>query len=291
MTLYNQAFLRWIQRCNEKDLAQFIPFVVDGLNLGYVHQENVPKLLTFAGDFLYQKDEQLLFKEKYHDFSSRTQAMHTIAQGMLEHQIYDRLLHEAYDVSEKWGAPSLFTMDRVITNFFGVRRFGVHLNGYVLKDGQYYIWVAERAKDKPTWPGKLDHIVAGGHSAGLRVETTLYKECEEEAAIPKDLVKQATAVSYVSYAMQHDTYLVRDGLFIFDLQLDESFVPYNTDGEVDSFELKPIDEVLRLVATTEQYKTNCNLVIIDFALRHGFIQPDSAYYTQLQHYLSSENAL
>ena len=40
--------------------------------------------------------------------------------------------------------------------------YGVHINGYVETDAGLELWVARRSKNKPTWPGKLDHIVAGG---------------------------------------------------------------------------------------------------------------------------------
>lgn len=36
------------------------------------------------------------------------------------------------------------------------------MNGYVERNGEKYLWVAKRSKVKPTFPGKLDHIVAGG---------------------------------------------------------------------------------------------------------------------------------
>lgn len=45
---------------------------------------------------------------------------------------------------------------------------GVHINGYVtLPDGSKELWVAKRSSTKPTWPGKLDHIAAGGQPHGL----------------------------------------------------------------------------------------------------------------------------
>ncbi len=53
---------------------------------------------------------------------------------------------------------------------------GVHINGYVtLPDGSRELWVARRSRSKPTWPGKLDHIVAGGQPHGLRWAARLLK--------------------------------------------------------------------------------------------------------------------
>ena len=36
-----------------------------------------------------------------------------------------------------------------------------------------------RSKSKPNWPGKLDHIVAGGQPYGISVMENVIKECEE----------------------------------------------------------------------------------------------------------------
>ena len=40
--------------------------------------------------------------------------------------------------------------------------YGVHMNGYVQVDGEKYLWVAKRSATKQTFPGMLDHLVAGG---------------------------------------------------------------------------------------------------------------------------------
>lgn len=36
------------------------------------------------------------------------------------------------------------------------------MNGYLEQEGQKYLWVGKRSKVKPTYPGMLDHLVAGG---------------------------------------------------------------------------------------------------------------------------------
>ena len=69
--------------------------------------------------------------------------------------------------------------------------------------------------------------------------------------------------------------------FCFDLELPSNFVPRNTDGEIESFALWPIERVAETVAETREFKDNCNLVIIDFLIRHGFIPPDDPDYVAL----------
>ena len=127
----------------------------------------------------------------------------------------------------------------------------------------------------------LDHLVAGGHGAGYRIKETMIKECAEEANIAPDIAQTAKPVSMVSYAMDINHKLQQDNLFIYDLMLDSDFIPENTDGEAEEFFLWPVAKVLEVVATTRDYKTNCNLVIIDFAIRHGFLKPDEPFYSDI----------
>ena len=62
----------------------------------------------------------------------------------------------------------------------GIKAYGIHVNGYVKTiDKGVCLWVAKRSLSKPNWPGKLDHIVAGGQPYGLSVMENVIKECEE----------------------------------------------------------------------------------------------------------------
>lgn len=36
------------------------------------------------------------------------------------------------------------------------------MNGYVVENGEKHLWVAKRSATKQTFPGMLDHLVAGG---------------------------------------------------------------------------------------------------------------------------------
>ena len=121
---------------------------------------------------------------------------------------------------------------------------------------------------------------------GLGVIENMEKEAAEEAGIPSHLAKGAMATGAVSYTASY-TYksgakgLKRDVLFVFDLELPEDFVPTAVDGEVEKFELVEAREVMHLVSTTDRYKDNCNLVLIDFFLRHGLLDPGAPGYLDL----------
>jgi len=43
----------------------------------------------------------------------------------------------------------------------------------------------------------------------------------------------------------------------------------------------PVEEVAAIVRETNAFKPNCNLVVIDFLLRHNLINPTHAGYARL----------
>lgn len=280
----NQAYFNWIKTCNTYQVKDYIPFVIDEQVLGYVHKNQLSVFKPFDSIFIQSKWQQqncLTFHPDYPDFDSRTHSANLVATQWYESGVLKSWVGEQYAVNTGFNHEPFFTVERSAASLFGIKKYGVHVNAWVQKEQGVLLWVAKRAKDKPTFPGKLDHLVAGGHSVGHSIMQTFVKECAEEANIPESLAMTGKPVALVSYVMGLKDRLQQDNLFVFDIQLPEDFVPENTDGEVESFELWPIEQVLYTVATTDEYKTNCNLVIIDFAIRHGLLQPDEPFYSDI----------
>ncbi len=174
---------------------------------------------------------------------------------------------EAFDIRADPDGPVLAQIDRGALPKFGIGAVGVHLNGLV---GDR-LWVARRARDKPLDPGKLDHLVAGGVASGDSVAATVIKEAGEEAGLPPGLAATARLVGRVQYAMERDEGLRRDTLYCYDLELPADVVPVPADGEVEAFELWPIERVLDTVRRTDDFKFNVNLVLIDLFIRRGLL--------------------
>ncbi|KAH7844753.1 hypothetical protein Vadar_031314 [Vaccinium darrowii] len=136
----------------------------------------------------------------------------------------------------------------------------------VERAGQKYLWIGKRSEGKQTYPGMLDHL-----PHGIACGDNIVKECQEEAGIPRSISMEAIPVGAVSY-MDIDGYRYKkDVLFCSDLKLPEGFIPDNQDGEVESFKLIPIADGANVIKKTEYFKPNCNLVIMDFLFRHGYI--------------------
>ena len=69
---------------------------------------------------------------------------------------------ESYPVLTAFDSEPLALVERAAAVHLGIKAYGVHINGYVRRASGIELWVARRSRSKPTWPGKLDHIVAGG---------------------------------------------------------------------------------------------------------------------------------
>lgn len=190
--------------------------------------------------------------------------------------------NECYAVVEQYGESPLFLLERSALSYLGLTGYGVHVNGYVEKPDGLYMWVAKRAATKPTAPGKLDQIAAGGQPYSIGLMENVIKECEEEASIPAQIARTAVPVSAISYWYDKSVGMRPDIIFNYDLKLSQDFVPQVNDDEVASFTLYPMAELLEVVAETQQFKRNSAVVVIDFALRHGLITPDHRDYLRLQ---------
>ncbi len=274
------GFLQHIRRCNRYDLAGFIPFQVEGCRVGFIRPEFANHLAEWPRVFAVSTAEVSLVLEGA-DAAQRSAAVADVLQRLREREVLPHLQGELYGVTADSRRENLLWLDRAAASRFGIRAFGQHLNGYVKKDGRYYMWIGKRAADRMIYPGKLDHLVAGGVPYDISLEQNLRKECWEEAAIPPELVATAVPVGTVTYVTELEHGLRPDTLYCYDLELPADFQPRCTDGEVERFYLWPVEEVMEIVRGSDEFKQNCNLVIIDFLIRHGFIGPEQEEYLEL----------
>ena len=269
--------VRALQAC---DWRRFRPFQVGEAPVGWIKHPFADRLRAFDTVFTVEPDRVRL-SERLTDFDSRTEAVDQVLRQLLAAGEVAGWRNERYPVATAFDASPLLAIERAGVPFFGTRSYGVHLNGFVGGGADMRLWVGRRAKNKATAPGKLDHLVAGGVSCGLSLRETLVKECAEEADMPESLAKQARPVGIVSYRMEMDGGLRDDVLFCYDLAVPEDFSPVNRDGEIESFSLRPIGEVRRIIADTEEFKWNVGPVIIDLLVRHGIVTPEEPDYLAL----------
>lgn len=276
-----QAYYRHILACNPPLDEVFLPWRVDRELVGWVRPAFAAQLQDFDGVFEFAADE-LRLAAGLQGFDRRSASLSAVAQELAGRGVTPPYMNEPYAVTPAGRDAAVCVVDRAAAAHFGVRSFGQHLNGFVRKaDGSLHMWLGRRARDRLLFPGALDNMVAGGLPHSLSLEENLVKECAEEAGVPEALARRAVPVSVVSYSRVAERGLRRDALYCYDLELPEDFEPRNTDGEVESFVRLPIEDVAQIVRDTDDFKLNCNLVIIDFLVRHGVIDPDTPGYLDL----------
>ena len=267
------AYLDHIRRCNAHDLAKFRPWTIDGRRVGYLRADFIRHLEAFPDVFVLT-DTDIALSPAFGSPPARTEAIAGVCRDLAAEGVLAPARGEMFPVAPRWGEEPLAEVDRRWVNHFGLPAYGVHMNGFVRGQGGLAMWVARRSKEKMTHPGLLDNLVAGGQPAGLGLRENMVKEADEEAAIPPVIAAQVQSVGTISYMMETEAGLKLDTMYNFDLELPPDFLPVNNDGEVESFELMPLADVAAIVRDTFEFKFNCNLVIIDFLIRHGFLSPD-----------------
>jgi 8-oxo-dGTP pyrophosphatase MutT (NUDIX family) len=274
------SYLDRIRECTHFDPSAYRPFRVDGSTVGFVKPDMAQRLLRYPDVFRVTPDE-VDFTHPSRDPDARTDAFDAVVRDLNRLGAITNRRGEAFAVVADDGRSTLFTIDRAAVPVFGIRASGVHVNGFVRCDTGLHMWIGRRSKHKHLAPNKLDQIVAGGKAATHTILETLIKEGEEEANLPGDLARRAVPVGIVTYSAEIDEGLRRDTLHIFDIELPQTFVPKNNDGEIAEFFLLPIDEIQQIVKETTDFKFNCALVVIDFLIRHGFIDSDDPDYVAL----------
>lgn len=274
------SFLDHIRRCNRWEPADFIPFHVDGNRVGHLRRSFADHLRRWPRLFQVAAPE-ITWVYPRPGFEDRNRALGEVLAELEADGLIGYRHGELYPVTPGDRTQARMLIDRACAPYFGIRAFGQHLNGFV-RDGEHLrMWVARRSATRHVYPGHLDHLAAGGLPWNLSLADNLRKECREEANIPADLADRARPVSAVTYCRDSKRGLKPDVIYCYDLELPPDFEPRCLDGEVDSFHLWPVEQVMERVRESDEFKLNCNLVIIDFLIRHGYISLDSPDYLPL----------
>lgn len=268
------SLLDKVRRCNRRDLSRYVPFAADGRQLGWITPERAAVLLSFVDVFApLARQKGVTFASDLADAPARSATVATRVPD-LPQSLFAKPRQELYAIREHWSAPEAFRLDRALVPAFGARAYGVHLNGYVRRGDDYSLWIGTRAPNLKVEPGKRDNMVAGGQPANLSLMDNLVKECGEEAHIAEALARRATPAGVLSYAFDAPEGLRMDTLLCYDLEVPGDIVPQPSE-EITRFDLIPVHDVLALVRDTQDFKFNVGLVIMDFAMRHGLLTPDT----------------
>jgi len=274
------GLMRHIERLNHWEPGHFKGFYFAGERYGYLKGAMLEALRQWPETFRMEGDGVHL-DPALENFEARTRRLGEVTDSLVAEGVISHVHGERYAVTSRGRESAIATIDRTAAAYFGVRAYGQHLNGFVRLPDGLHLWIARRSADRRVYPDCLDNMVAGGLPYGVGLQENLLKECAEEASVPSELALEARPVGVLSYCKETPVGLKPDTLYCYDLELPPDFYPRNADGEVAGFMLLPVEEVLYLVRETGEFKLNCNLVLIDFFIRHGILTPESPDYIRL----------
>ena len=139
-----------------------------------------------------------------------------------------------------------FEMERSAFRFFGLRSHAVHVNGFT-REG--HVWCGRRALTKPTDPGMLDNVAAGGLPAGESLQTCAVREMAEEAGIAEALALSAVSHGKVSTCRSVANGWHHETLWVYNLLVPPEVKPINQDGEVSEFACLSPKQVVEAIAS------------------------------------------
>lgn len=265
------------------------------IRIGFICKFILMKMIEICPDLMQETFEvsytnySVNFKSE--DFETRNAQIDKIARFLRDNSDIEDLKgwrDERYAVWSPEKNPYVL-VERSMAGPLGIITYGVHINGYFLTPDtdEIRFWVPRRSASKPTWPYMLDNMVAGGIGYPYGIHETVIKESMEEACLPKDIIERsisnAGVVSYLFYQgakgetekfNNQQSYIVGEVEYVYDLKLDEKIVPKPNDGEVDSFNIFTLQQVVTTLQNAE-FKPNCALVMVDFLVRHGYITPEN----------------
>lgn len=287
-TTWSDKMLHLLRRMNNfyspgSSRASCLRFEVAGEQVGWILPKVASVLARFPDVFNPPHSGAISLCHTLDSYGRRSEAVDPVLQTLRQDSTLTVLKgwrDEKYQVMAKFCNAPLMCMERSATSLFGVKRYGVHINGYCRDEsGEVRMWLSRRSPTKQTYPGLLDNLAAGGLAAGISIKHTMVKECEEEACIPAHIAEKACPVSTVSYTYEDEEGVFPESQFVFDLELPPDFKPRIGDGEVQDFYLLPIHKVKELLVT-DDFKPNCAMVVLDFLIRHSFIEPDTEPFYQ-----------
>ncbi|XP_022107256.1 nudix hydrolase 20, chloroplastic-like isoform X1 [Acanthaster planci] len=278
--------VRWCNSFYSKGSSREVckPFFVADRQVGYVtpkvlqYLQDRPDVIHITRDAGTNDVQRVSLSSSLTTFEERTTKMAELLQEMRKLDVFVTLRgwrNEMYAVCASYHDETLMNMERAATCLFGIKQYGVHLNGYCHHPSKgLCMWIGRRSPTKSTFPNKLDNVAAGGLPSGMLIKDCLVKECAEEASIPESIAQKAEPAGAISYFYEDERGLFDETQFVYDLEFPADFMPWINDEEVTEFYLWTLEEVKDRIASQE-FKPNCALVILDFLIRRGFLTADT----------------
>ncbi|MBY0409135.1 MAG: NUDIX domain-containing protein [Burkholderiaceae bacterium] len=197
------------------------------------------------------------------DIHPTTDALNTLAAALRDAGLCGPWRDEQLAVTNPAGEV-IGTVERGAVRVLGVATRAVHLVG-LAPDGR--MWVQKRSMTKPNNPGLWDTLMGGMVSAADSLPQALARETWEEAGLHVDALADVAYGGHVLFSRPSregcGAGFMVERIDWFRAQVPQGMQPENQDGEVEYFELLPLDAVRQRVAQG-QFTLEAGLVIAGF---------------------------
>lgn len=269
---------RWpaLHAASARDAAARVPFSFRGRLVGSVARAHLP-LLRVRAPWLRLSDDAVACDAADAAVGAVESALAALHAWLRAAGAIVAWRDEAFALLDPATLEPLASIERAAARFWGTLTLGAHANGFVRgADGRpSHLWLARRSPLKATDPNLLDNLVGGGVPAGQSPRETLVREGFEEAGLSPAQMAAAAPAGVLRLHRDIREGFQHEWLYSYDLELPPGFEPRNQDGEVAEFALRPVAEVVGIVAGSEAageaMTTDAAVVTIDFLLRHGLL--------------------
>ena len=180
--------------------------------------------------------------------ASATDALNALAAALRAHGLCGPWRDEQLAVCNPAGEV-IATVERGAVRVLGIATRAVHLVG-LAPDGR--MWAQKRSLSKPNNPGLWDTLMGGMVSAADSLPQALARETWEEASLRVEALAGVRHGGHVDFSRPSreggGTGYMVERIDWFRAEVPEGLAPANQDGEVERFDLLPLDTVRAQVA-------------------------------------------
>ncbi len=129
------SLLERVKACHFWQPENYRPFIINNEVHGHITHDLATRLKDFTSVFDVSS-QSVALSTKLTTFENRSSEVESVIKALVKDGIIPRWRDEEYAVTNSWHLPPLLKIDRGASGHFGIRSYGVHVNGLVhTKDG------------------------------------------------------------------------------------------------------------------------------------------------------------
>lgn len=269
----NNLVIESLNCLNSYDLKGLIPIFFNEKKIGYINEKNYNFLLSKG---FFQEGEININNV----LSKNTYFFDEVFEFLINNNYLKTELREKCPVFDqdctkprtkfshitKFGLNETFKVERALLSIFGFPAYGVHMNGWKIKNGGFQFLMAKRSKNVRNFMGLYDNLVGGGQPSEISIFENLKKESLEEANLDHGQLSNAKFSTSIKYVHMQNNNFSPAVIFSYDLETSNLNSIKNNDGEIESFHYFTTTEIFELLEK-KLIKPNCILPILDFLVK------------------------